>query len=96
MPPEEEDTPVEPTDDSVDTTATVDVSVYQAKIDELTLQNVALSDQLAQAAIDLATQKAANYDLLMQIPGSDETPDDSVDESDEDFDLDDLFEPEAN
>jgi hypothetical protein len=81
----------EAVDEVVEETPTVpDTATMQAKIDELTL---ALADRdviVADLSAQVVAAKAANYDLLMQIPGT--APVEEVEETDDsDIDVSDLF-----
>jgi hypothetical protein len=78
-------------DDTTPDIESPDLSTYQAKIDELTTVIADRDAVIADLTLQVTAAKAANYDLLMQVPGN-ETVTEDVDESDEvDVDVDDLF-----
>lgn len=78
---------------ATDVVETPDVSVYEAKILELTgvIESSNATISALQAEVNAA--KAANYDLLMALPANDgETVEVDANEVEPDIDIDDLFE----
>lgn len=86
----ENDTATEPVDDASSVAETVDVSAYEAKIETLNATIAERDATILASAAELTASKAANYDLLMAVPGTAEVvPDEVSDESD--TDISDLF-----
>lgn len=80
------------TDTGESETDTVDSSVLEAKIGELTAALAAAQADLVTAQAETTAAKAANWDLLQQIPSDDATDDvesDTAESSDDP--LDDVF-----
>lgn len=63
-----------------------DHSACEAKVSTLTDALAAKDDDIAAIAADLTLTKAANYDLLMSVPGTEETTEITEDEPDGDID----------
>jgi hypothetical protein len=69
-----------------------DVTVLQAKIDELTGVIAERDASIADLGAQLVASKAANYDLLMAVGGDSTDDTDVVDDSvDDEITIDDLF-----
>lgn len=83
-----------PTGETAPDTGTHDESVCAAKITQLETDNAALIAEnealVAAHATELTAQKAANYDLLQQIP-SDAPATAAIVDDESDVDIDDLF-----
>lgn len=80
-------------DNASDVVETPDVSVYEAKILELTGVIESSNATISALQAEVNATKAANYDLLMALPANDgETVKVDANEADADIDIDDLFE----
>jgi len=74
--------------------ATVDVSAFTAKIEQLTSELAAKDAAIADLGNQLVAAKAVNYDLLMAVPNTETDTDNTTEneEADDDEpDIDDLF-----
>jgi len=70
-----------------------DISVYEAKIEELNATVAAESARAADLESALTAAKATNYDLLMATPKDGVPPaEEEIDDVSTDVDIDDLFE----
>lgn len=86
----DENTATEPVEENGNVAETVDVSAYEAKIETLNATIAERDAALVASAAELTAAKAANYDLLMAVPGTAEVvPDEVSDETD--TDISDLF-----
>lgn len=77
----------------------VDVSLLEAKVAQLTIQVAELTEQLAAKDAEIVAAKAANYDLLTATPVPDVEPGDEIspDAVDvEEITVDDLFRDKDN